>query len=242
MGLISIDTLSMSYGGPPLLDGVTLQIEQGERIGLLGRNGSGKSTLLKIIHGDMSPDGGRIAGRDSIRTSLLPQDVPEDLPGTVYDVVSQGGSRHLDLLREYHDLTMLMSQAHDDSLMKRLEDIQHHLEATDAWSYHQRIETVLERTSLDGDASFSALSAGRKRMVFLARALVSDPDVLLLDEPTNHLDIDSIIWLENLLLTFEATIIFVTHDRSFLQRLATRIVEIDRGRLLSFSCDYPSYL
>ena len=242
MGLIWINEVSVSFGGPRLLDGATLQIEAGERIGLLGRNGSGKSTLMKLLTGDIAPDSGEIIRSGEVRIAMLPQDVPDDLPGTIYDVVASGGREHLDLLREYHDLTLQMSRAGDDGLLRKLEQVQHRLESSGAWHYHQRVETVIARTDLDENAEFRFLSAGMKRRVFLARALVSEPDLLLLDEPTNHLDINAILWLEDFLLKFEKTLMLVTHDRAFLQRLATRIVEIDRGRLLSFACDYGTYL
>ena len=242
MGLIWINEVSVSFGGPRLLDGVTLQIEAGERIGLLGRNGSGKSTFMKLLMGDITPDTGGIIRSGEVRIAMLPQDIPDDLPGTVYDVVASGGREHLELLRDYHDLTLQMARSGDDGLLKKLERVQHRLETSGSWLYHQRVETVLARTDLDENAEFRFLSAGTKRRVFLAKALVNDPDLLLLDEPTNHLDINAIIWLEDFLLKFEKTLMFVTHDRAFLQRLATRIVEIDRGRLISFPCDYGTYL
>ena len=200
MGLIWINNVSVSFGGPLLLDSVSLQIEEGERIGLLGRNGSGKSTLLKMLSGEIPADHGQIIQNNEVRIAMLPQDVPDDLSGTVYDVVASGGRDHL------------------------------------------QVETVISRTSLDENTEYRLLSAGMKRRVLLARALVTDPDLLLLDEPTNHLDISAILWLEEFLLKFDKTVMFVTHDRSFLQKMATRIVEIDRGSLLSFSCDYGKYL
>jgi len=242
MGLIWIKGVSVSFGGPRLLDGATLQIEAGERIGLLGRNGSGKSTLMKLLTGDLKPDTGEIVRSAELRVAMLPQDVPDNLQGTIYDVVASGGREHMEMLREYHDLTLQMSRGGDEVLLKKLEQVQHRLEASGAWHYHQRVETVLARTELDGSAEFRTLSAGMKRRVFLAKALASEPDLLLLDEPTNHLDINAILWLEDFLLKFEKTLMLVTHDRAFLQRLATRIVEIDRGRLLPFACDYGTYL
>lgn len=242
MGLIWINEVSVSFGGPRLLDGATLQIEAGERIGLLGRNGSGKSTLMKLLVGDITPDSGGIIRSNDARITMLPQDVPDDLPGTVYDVVAAGGSAHLELLREYHVLTLQMARSGNDGLLSKLERVQHRLETSGAWRHHQRVETVIARTDLQENAEFRFLSAGMKRRVFLARALVTDPDLLLLDEPTNHLDINAILWLEDFLRKFEGTLMFVTHDRAFLQRLATRIVEIDRGRLMSFPCDYSTYL
>ncbi len=242
MALLSIYDLSINFGGPQLLDGVTFQIEAGERIGLLGRNGSGKSTLMKLLSGQISPDAGSFVRSGDVRVAMLPQEVPNNLPGTVYDIVASGSLEHVGLLSEYHELTFQISHGGDDSLIKKLEEIQHRIEACGSWHYHQRVETILARTELDGNVQFSSLSAGLKRRVFLARALVNEPDILLLDEPTNHLDIDTIIWLENFLLKYEKTLIFVTHDRAFLQRLATRIVEIDRGSIKCFLCDYKTFL
>ena len=242
MALIWINNVSVSLGGPLLLDSISLQIEEGERIGLLGRNGSGKSTLLKMLSGEISGDQGEIIKNGEVCIAMLPQDVPDDLPGTVYDVVASGGRYHLDILKCYHDLTMQVAKKNDVSLFKKLEVVHHQLETIGAWNFHLQVETVISRIGLNGSLEFNLLSAGMKRRVLLARALVNDPDLLLLDEPTNHLDINAIIWLEEFLLKFEKTVMFVTHDRAFLQKMATRIVEIDRGSLLSFSCDYVKYL
>lgn len=241
MALLWINNISVSFGGPLLLDGASLQIEAGERIGLLGRNGSGKSTLMKLLHQDIVPDTGEMVCAGEVRVALMPQDI-EDLPGTVYDVVASGGQKHLDLLRAYHDLTLQMANSDDQILLNKIEQVQHQLEVTGAWQYSRKVEAVISRTSLDEQAEFRFLSAGLKRRVLLARALVSEPDILLLDEPTNHLDIDSILWLEAFLQSFDKTLMFVAHDRTFLQKIATRIVEIDRGKLFSFSCNYTTYL
>ena len=241
MALLWINNISVSFGGPLLLDGASLQIEAGERIGLLGRNGSGKSTLMKLLHQDIVPDTGEMVCAGEVRVALMPQDI-EDLPGTVYDVVASGGQKHLDLLRAYHDLTLQMANSDDHILLNKIEQVQHQLEVTGAWQYSRKVEAVISRTSLDERAEFRFLSAGLKRRVLLARALVTEPDILLLDEPTNHLDIDSILWLEAFLQSFDKTLMFVAHDRTFLQKIATRIVEIDRGKLFSFSCNYTTYL
>jgi ATP-binding cassette subfamily F protein uup len=242
MGLIWLHDVSVSFGGSRLLDGVTLQIEPGERIGLLGRNGSGKSTLMKLLVGEIVPDAGGISCNGDVSIAMLPQDVPDDLPGTVYDVVASGCREHVELLREYHDLSHQIAKSGGGDLLRKLERVQHQIETSGAWYYHQRVETVIAKTELDENARFQALSAGLKRRVFLAKALVNEPDLLLLDEPTNHLDISTILWLEDFLLKYEKTLMFVTHDRAFLQGLATRIVEIDRGRLVSFACGYKTYL
>ena len=196
---------------------------------------------MKLLHQDIVPDTGEIVCAGEVRVALMPQDI-EDLPGTVYDVVASGGQKHLDLLRAYHDLTLQMANSDDQILLNKIEQVQHQLEVAGAWQHSRKVEAVISRTSLDEQAEFRFLSAGLKRRVLLARALVSEPDILLLDEPTNHLDIDSILWLEAFLQNFDKTLMFVAHDRTFLQKIATRIVEIDRGKLFSFSCNYTTYL
>ncbi len=241
MALLRLNNVSVSFGGPLLLDGASLQIEAGERIGLLGRNGSGKSTLMKLLNKKIEPDAGEISTGVDVRVALMPQDI-QNLTGSVYDVVAAGGQKPLDLLHTYHELTHQLQTGGGDPLLKKIEQVQHELEAVGAWQFHQRVEIILTRASLDEHTEFRLLSAGLKRRVLLARALAADPDILLLDEPTNHLDIDSIVWLEDFLQNFDKTLMFVTHDRAFLQKIATRIVEIDRGKLLSFSCNYTTYL
>jgi ATP-binding cassette subfamily F protein uup len=243
MPLPRLNDISLSFGGPPLLDGVTLRIEAGERIGLVGRNGAGKSTIMKLLAGHIAPDAGTVVRGHDAGVALLPQDVPDGLTGRVYDVVASGCREHMELLREYHELAFEIGRGRDGGgLLGTLEQVQHRIDTSGAWHYHQRVETLIARMDLDENAEFRFLSAGMKRLVFLARALVSEPDVLLLDEPTNHLDITSILWLEEFLLKYEKAFMFVTHDRAFLAHLATRIVEIDRGRLRSFACDYGTYL
>ncbi|MHB8109867.1 MAG: ATP-binding cassette domain-containing protein, partial [Syntrophorhabdaceae bacterium] len=241
MGLIRIHDVSLSFGDTPLLDHVSLQIEPGEKIGLLGRNGSGKSTLMKLLAGQISGDSGTVE-RNGVNVAMLPQDVPDDLPGTVYDIVAMGGTEHARLLTEYHELAGRVALKSDEGALRALTNVQHEIEASGAWHHHQRIKTIIERMSLDEDALFRTLSAGMKRRVYLARALLTEPDLLLLDEPTNHLDIATILWLEEFLIKYEKTLMFVTHDRAFLQRVATRIVEIDRGQLTSYTCGYTTYL
>jgi ATP-binding cassette subfamily F protein uup len=240
--LLTVNNVSIRFGGPLILDQAALNIETGEHIGLIGRNGSGKSTLMRMIAGEITPDTGGVIKNGEIKISMLPQEVPDDLPGTVYDVVASGGSVHIELLKEYHDLTARIALNGSESNINKLERIQHQLEITGAWHYHLNVETVITRTGLDENAEFKILSAGMKRRVFLARALVNDPDILLLDEPTNHLDIDSIQWLETFLLSYEKTVMFVSHDRAFLRRLSGRIVETDRGALISMACDYDTYI
>ncbi len=211
MPLITVKELRIGFRGPPLLDGVSCQIEPGQRIGLLGRNGAGKTTFMRILSGQVQPDGGQVVLAPGTKVSLLPQDVPDDIAGSVREVVAQGQSA----ARDDHDT---------------------------AWQAEQRIDRILAEMALDGHARFEALSSGMKRRVLLARALVTAPDLLLLDEPTNHLDLAAIEWLEDFLARWGTTLIFVTHDRMFLQKLATRIFEIDRGRLFDWSCDYETFL
>ncbi len=204
MALLSCQNLQIAFGGRPLLDDASLQIERGERIGLVGRNGEGKSTLLKLLVGQLAPDGGTLVADSGVRVSLLTQEVPEDLGGSVEDVIRGG----------------LLSHAPGDHPVRRLCSL----------------------LQLDREQSYPDLSGGQKRRTLLGRALAKEPDLLLLDEPTNHLDLESIEWLEDFLLRWTGSLLFVTHDRAFLQKLATRIVELDRGQLTSWACDYPTYL
>lgn len=243
MGLIRINRASFSFGGPQILDAVNLQVEPGERIGLIGRNGSGKSTLLKILAGEVAVDSGELGGFDTVKTSLLPQDVPGNLPGRIYDIVLSARPEYTELLGEYQRVAAAVGRGgRDTGGLKRLEEIQNRIEVSGAWRYHRRVEETIERTGLDGRLEYSSLSAGLKRRTFLAKTLAAEPDLVLLDEPTNHLDVDAILWLEEFLVKFDKAFIFVTHDRAFLRRVATRILELDRGRLLSFSCTYATYL
>ena len=213
MALISFKGVSLGFGGPPLLENVDFQIERGEWVGLLGRNGMGKSTLLKLANDDLEPDRGSLARQQNLRTAFLPQEIPQGLAGTVFDIVSSG-----------------------------LEAVEPVASAEDAWKRQLQVEQVISRMLLEPKADYGTLSAGLKRRVMLARGLVRQPDLLLLDEPTNHLDIQSIQWLEDFLVRWGGTLLFVTHDRLFLQRLATRIVELDRGRLFDWNCNYPTFL
>ena len=242
MSLIHLKDVRTGFGGPPLLDGVDLRIEAGERICLVGRNGSGKSTLMKLISGRLQPEEGRIERRQGLRVALLEQDVPEAGDETVYDVAAQGLGEDGELLARYHRLSQALAGTPDPARLAELERVQHALEAGPGWSAQQRVERVLSRLQLPADQPFGELSGGFRRRVLLARALVGEPDLLLLDEPTNHLDIESIEWLEAFLLDFRGTLLFVTHDRRFLQRLATRIVDLDRGRLSDWPGDYRTYL
>lgn len=236
MPLISLNGVDYGVGGPLLLDRVELAIEPGERIALIGRNGAGKSTLLRLLAGELVPDDGDIRRESGRRVARLEQEVPADAGGSVFDVVAAGLGEVGTLLAEYHHLI------HADTVdTEALAEVQGRIEAVHGWSLDRRVEETLTRLDLDGDAAFGALSGGMKRRVLLARALASAPDLLLLDEPTNHLDIEAIDWLEGLLKAWPGALVFVTHDRRFLRALATRIVEIDRGKVSSWPGDWDNY-
>nr|VFK39009.1 MAG: ATP-binding cassette, subfamily F, uup [Candidatus Kentron sp. SD]VFK43845.1 MAG: ATP-binding cassette, subfamily F, uup [Candidatus Kentron sp. SD]VFK78530.1 MAG: ATP-binding cassette, subfamily F, uup [Candidatus Kentron sp. SD] len=242
MPLINLRDIQLRFGGPALLEQITFSIEKGERICLLGRNGAGKSTLMRLIAGEIQPDDGRITTRQGAIITRLPQEAPQDIGGSVFDVVSSGLGALGELIRQYHHLATRLEGGDDAALLGRLSAIQHRLEVEDGWRIEQRVETVISRLSLDADVAFPTLSGGLKRKVLLARALVPAPDLLLLDEPTNHLDIAAIDWIETFLSDFGGALLFVTHDRAFLQRLATRIIELDRGRLTDWPDDYRNFL
>lgn len=242
MPLITLRDVVVSFGGHPLLDGVNLQIDAGERVCLVGRNGAGKSTLMKVLAGQIIPDDGQIERQQGLVVTRLKQEVPHDTRGTVYDVIAEGLGKQGELLSRYHHASHTVATDFSDAAMKELERAQQALEAANGWETSQRIDTIISRLALPADDEFSALSGGLKRRVLLAQALVLDPDLLLLDEPTNHLDIDAIRWMEEFLLNYRATLLFVTHDRMLLQHLATRIVDLDRGRLTSWPGDYATYL
>ncbi|MBI2353765.1 MAG: ATP-binding cassette domain-containing protein [Deltaproteobacteria bacterium] len=242
MALISLRNITLAFGGPPLFDGINLQIEPGDRLCLLGRNGSGKSTLLKLIDGELPPEGGEIQRQQGLRVALVSQEISQGVEGSVFDVVASGMGNAAALLAEYHHVAHQLALDGDEELLGRLEALQHALEETGGWSLHQEVERVLKRLQLDADADFSALSGGTKRRVLLAKALVAAPDILMLDEPTNHLDIETICWLEEFLLKNVRTVLFVTHDRAFARRLSNRIAELDRGRIYAFNCGYDQFV
>lgn len=242
MALLTLRNLQLSYGDPPLIDGIDLSIEPGERICLLGRNGEGKSTLMKLIAGDLKADDGERVVKQGVLIARLTQEVPEQTSGSVFDVVADGVGAIAELIKQYHAAVQALADDAGEAALARLEHIQHDLEAADGWRLEQQVESVILRMQLNAEDRFEALSGGMKRRVLLARALAADPQLLLLDEPTNHLDVESITWLEEFLLSWPGTLVFITHDRSFLQRLATRIVELDRGRITDFPGDYANYL
>lgn len=237
MPLIRLDTLSVTLGPRALLDGISLDIRAGERIGLLGRNGEGKTTLLKVLAGHVQPDGGERWVRPGTRIAWLEQALPDQDEQSVYDVVASGLAETGELLKQYHHCL----QAADIDL-DRLEKIQQALEARDGWSLGQKVDTVITQLQLPAESKMRELSGGWRRRVALARALVSDPDILLLDEPTNHLDIPAIEWLESLLQEFRGALLFVTHDRVFLQHVANRILELDRGHIRDWQGSYQGFL
>ena len=239
MALLGATNLTMSFGGPRLLDGVSFQIEEGQRVCLVGRNGEGKSTLLRLLSGDLVPDGGEVVRSAGVAVARLSQKVPEALSGPVYDVVTAGLGDMGRALAAYHHASR---QARDADGLARLAEMEAALERQGGWEALPAIDAVIARLSLDPAAPFETLSGGLKRRALLARALVGRPDVLLLDEPTNHLDIDSIAWLEEYLPRHVRTLVFITHDRAFLRRVATRILELDRGRLTDWQCGYDTYL
>ncbi len=243
MPLITLDAVSLAFGHLPLFQGAELRIEAGERIALIGRNGTGKSSLLKVLAGDIAPDAGTIWRSPGVRVARLEQDVPGSGGRTVFDEVASGLGELGTLVANYHHAAVCVAEnAEDSAALARLGDAQHELEERDGWRLEQKVETVVSRLALPADRPMHELSGGWRRRTLLGKALVSDPDLLLLDEPTNHLDIDAIRWLEDYLRNFEGALLFVTHDRAFLNALATRIVELDRGRLTSWPGSYPQYL
>ncbi|MEK7991754.1 MAG: ATP-binding cassette domain-containing protein [Thiotrichaceae bacterium] len=242
MSLVNLDNVSIAFGHVTLLDKINLRLEKGERVCLIGRNGEGKSTLLKIISGQIQAESGLLQFQQGSRISYLAQEPVFEPNDTIFHAVARGLGEIGELVQNYHDLVHQLSEKQDDALMKKLEHAQHELEAQDGWLFEQRVETILSRLSLSADGKVEELSGGWKRRVAIAQALVTAPDLLLLDEPTNHLDIEAITWLEDLLLEFNGSLLFISHDREFMQRLATRIIELDRGKLTSYPGDYQTYL
>lgn len=237
MPFIRLADLTIAFGVNPVLDKAQFLLDPGERVGLIGRNGEGKSTLLKLISGALLPDSGEVWRQPGIKIALLEQAPTLPEQSVLYDAVADALGDVGHLISEYHRLS-----SQPDCDLNELGRLQNLLEAQDGWSLQQRVETVLKRLDLPGDMKVSGLSGGWQRKVSLARALVTDPDVLLLDEPTNHLDLEAIIWLEEHLLQFSGAILLITHDRAFLQKIATRIIDLDRGKLTSWPGNYADYL
>ena len=241
MPLIRLDNISLAYGDQPLLAHVDFQVDAGERVCLVGRNGTGKTTLFRVITGAAAPDDGEIWRMETLRVAHLEQEVPPDTEQTIFEVVAGGLGELGPLLTEFHNLTHQHGLAQRESL-RALAQLQASIETLDGWNMNKKVETVLTRLNLPEDKRLTDCSGGTCRQVMLARALVSEPDLLLLDEPTNHLDINAIAWLEKYLVNYNSAVMFITHDRTFVRRLATRVVELDRGRLTSVPGNFDGYL
>ncbi len=242
MSLIRLRNIHVGFGGPAILESVSVSIEAGERLCLLGRNGTGKSTLLKVISGEVKADSGDLEFKQNLKIAVLDQEPRGDLEGFIFDVVAAGLGKNAKLLQDYHHALHNFSENNNDQTIAELERAQDQVDTHNAWQLNQQVEEVLSRMQLDGDADFGSLSGGMKRRVLLAKALVIKPDILLLDEPTNHLDLIAIQWLEEQLLNYKGALLFITHDRSFMRRLATRIIELDRGCMTSYPGNYDTYL
>jgi len=245
MSLYTITGAQLAFGHVALLDHADFSLESGERVGLIGRNGAGKSSLLKIVAELAKPDDGLVTRQQNLTTVYVPQEPEFDTDDTVFDAVAAGLTHARALLDEYDAVANQLADepegAQHDALMARMNTLQSSLDAADAWNWSTRVATTLQQIGLNGEARVGSLSGGMQKRVALARALVVQPDVLLLDEPTNHLDFDGIRWLEDLLVSQRAALLFITHDRAFLDRVATRIVELDRGRLLSYPGNFSAY-
>ena len=243
MPYITLDNASLAFGHHALLDKAAFQLDAGERVGLIGRNGAGKSSLLKAIAGTIKLDDGNVWRAPAVRIVYVPQEPELDNTHTVYEAVAEGLGGLQKILVAYHDVTHKMGEPDADfeALMAQMEDLQHELDAQNGWAMQSKIETVLSHLSLDADVMVNTLSGGWRKRVALGRALVAEPEVLLLDEPTNHLDLEAIEWLEDLLLGFNGAVLFITHDRRFLDKLATRITELDRGNLTDFVGNFSNY-
>jgi ATP-binding cassette subfamily F protein uup len=241
MSLVTLDNISLAFGHVSLFEHATFRIDRGERVSVVGSNGAGKSTLLRVVSGEQAPDAGTVTKEPGVRVARLEQDVPVVTDRTVFDMVAEGLGELSDLLAEYHRTAVAVAETNTPRLLGRLGSLQHDLEKLGGWHIEQRVELVLARLSLPSDTLVNTLSGGWKRRVLLARALVAQPDVLLLDEPTNHLDLEAIVWLEGFVRDYTGAVVFVTHDRAFLQRVATRIVDIDRAQLTSWPGDYASF-
>ncbi len=242
MSLIRLRNIHVSFGGPAILESISVSIQAGERLCLLGRNGTGKSTLLKVISGEVKAESGDLEYKQSVKIAVLDQEPRGDLQGSIFDIVAMCLGKNAKLLQDYHHALHNFTENHNDQTTAELERAQNQVDIHNAWQLNQQVEEVLSRMKLDGDADYVSLSGGMKRRVLLAKALVIKPDILLLDEPTNHLDLNAILWLEEQLLNYKGALMFITHDRSFMRKLSTRIIELDRGCLTSYPGNYDTYL
>ncbi len=242
MALISLQEINLAFSGKFIFNCLNLQLELRERIALLGRNGAGKTTLMKVMSGQQQVDDGKVIVQKGIQVVHLPQEVSVDITGTVFDIVLSGLGERAELLSRHHHLAHRLQTEQTPELLKQLDTLQDKLNYTDSWNVNNQVEEVITKMKLDPDSDFTRLSGGQKRRALLARVLVLKPEVLLLDEPTNHLDIDSMLWLEGFLINYPGTVFFVTHDRMFMTQIATRIIELDRGKIFSWSCDYKTFL
>ena len=242
MALLNLLNAYLGFGDFPLLDHTELHIEPNERVCLVGRNGAGKSTLMKVLAGEVQLDDGKLIFEKDIVVARLEQDPPRHIQETVFEYVAEGIVHLSDLLKQYHHISQQMLTDYSDELLAKLSQVQAQLEHNNGWQFENRIQDTLKLLELDPDKKLCELSGGWVRRAALARALVADPDILLLDEPTNHLDVEAITWLEDLLLNFKGSIIFISHDRSFIRKMATRIVDLDRGKLVSYPSNYDLYL
>lgn len=242
MALIKLESACLAYGHVPLLDKVDLQINAGERVCLVGRNGAGKSTLMRVMEGQAELDDGGLWKKPDLRIGILSQEVPQLDDLSVYDVVAAGLDRMGKVIADYHHVLHEMETDFSDALNNKLARLQDEIDSNDGWNLEQRITAVITKLELPEDALMSSLSGGYKRRVMLARALVLEPELILLDEPTNHLDVEAIQWMEEFLLGFNGAVLFITHDRTFLRHLATRIVELDRGKITSWPGNYDTYI
>ena len=239
---MQLKNASILFGQPPLIDNAELNIQSGERVCIVGRNGSGKSTLMKVLAGEVKLDEGqRISPTDTV-ISRLAQDPPQDVSGDVFDYVAEGLEDVAQILKDYHHITNEIANDPSEKNLNHMQNLQEQLDARNAWQFEQRINNVLTQLQLPAEKTLSELSGGWRRKAALARAIVCQPDILLLDEPTNHLDIDMVLWLEKALLNYEGAIVFISHDRAFIRKLATRIVDIDRGQVVSYPGNYERYL
>ena len=242
MALLNLLNAYLGFGDFPLLDHTELHIEPIERVCLVGRNGAGKSTLMKVLAGEVQLDDGKLIFEKDIVVARLEQDPPRHIQETVFEYVAEGIVHLSDLLKQYHHISQQMLTDYSDELLAKLSQVQAQLEHNNGWQFENRIQDTLKLLELDPDKKLCELSGGWVRRAALARALVANPDILLLDEPTNHLDVEAITWLEDLLLNFKGSIIFISHDRSFIRKMATRIVDLDRGKLVSYPSNYDLYL